>query len=53
MLSFSMADLSSPDPPRQLPAPQPLIQRLQPLVDVLYKLLVASAAALAVWKGLR
>jgi hypothetical protein len=43
-----MADSPSPDPPRR-----PLSQRVQPLVDFLYKLLVASAAAIAVWKGLR
>lgn len=48
-----MADLPPSDPPRQPPAPRRLTQRLLPLADVLYKLLVASAAALAVWKGLR
>ena len=48
MLSFGMAKSSSSDPPRR-----PLGQRLQPVADVLYKLLVASAAAIAIWKGLR
>jgi hypothetical protein len=43
-----MADSPSPDPPRR-----PLAQRLQPVADFLYKLLVASAAAIAIWKGLR
>ena len=41
------------DPPSSQPPRRPLSQRLQPVLDVLYKLLVASAAAIAIWKGLR
>jgi hypothetical protein len=40
----------TPDPGPQRP---PLSTRLQPWVDTLYKLLVATAAALAIWRGLR
>lgn len=50
-----MADSTSPDAPRQDP-PRPsrpsLAQRLQPWVDMLYKLLAALATAVALWKGL-
>jgi hypothetical protein len=37
-----------------VPGPQrpPLSTRLQPWVDTLYKLLVAMAAGLAIWRGL-
>ncbi|WP_165838811.1 hypothetical protein [Roseicella frigidaeris] len=41
-------------PPPALPAPRPpLLQRLRPWADFLQRLLVAIAAALAIWKGLR
>ncbi len=42
-----MADSQPPDPVRR-----PLSQRLQPLVEALYKLILASSAMLAIWKAL-
>ncbi|MBX6742228.1 MAG: hypothetical protein QJR07_00555 [Acetobacteraceae bacterium] len=50
-----MTDSPRPDAPRQDPPcpPRPsLAQRLQPWVDLLYKLLAALAAAVALWKAL-
>ena len=48
-----MPDSAPSDPPtRTRPQRPPLAQRLQPWVDLLYKLLVAAATALALWKGL-
>jgi len=41
----------SKGPPDDPPRP-PLAQRLQPWVDMLYKLLAALATAVALWKGL-
>jgi hypothetical protein len=43
-----MADPHSPPPSRR-----PLSERLQPWAEFLYKMIVASAAAIAIWKGLR
>ncbi|WP_268885226.1 hypothetical protein [Belnapia mucosa] len=43
-----MVDSQPPPPPRR-----PLSQRLQPWAEFLYKMIVASAAAIAIWKGLR
>jgi hypothetical protein len=52
MLSFAMViHPAPPDQPRQ-PDRRNLTRWLQPLVDFCYKLLVATAAAIAVWKGL-
>ena len=42
-----MADSQSPDP-----AQRRLSQRLQPLAELLYKLILASSAMLAIWKAL-
>ncbi|HYZ33333.1 MAG TPA: hypothetical protein VE684_13775 [Crenalkalicoccus sp.] len=40
-----------PEPPR--PPPQPtLLQRLQPWVDLLYKLVAGVAALVAAWRAL-
>jgi hypothetical protein len=51
-----MADSHCPDPSRSTPRPPrprpPLARRLQPWAELLYKLLAAAAAAIAVWKGL-
>jgi hypothetical protein len=42
-----MAESPPPQPPRR-----PLEQRLLPWADLLYKLIAAAAAALAIWKAL-
>ena len=42
-----MADSQKSDPP-----PRPLSQRLQPIAELLYKLILASSAVLAIWKAL-
>ncbi|MBV1797336.1 hypothetical protein [Siccirubricoccus sp. G192] len=48
-----MPDSARTDPPPPTRPPRaPLAQRLQPWVDLLYKLLLAAATALALWKGL-
>lgn len=39
-------------PPAGPPPRAPLMQRLQPWVDLIAKLLTALAAGLAIWKGL-
>jgi hypothetical protein len=40
-------------PPAAAPSPRPsLAQRLQPWVDLLYKLLAMAFLALALWRGL-
>lgn len=55
MLSCGMADRAPPDPPREAgPVPErpSLARRLQPWAELVYKLLIAAGAALALWKGL-
>jgi hypothetical protein len=48
-----MPDSAPTDPPTHARPPRPsLAQRLQPWVDLLYKLIVAGATVLALWKGL-
>jgi hypothetical protein len=42
-----MAKPAPPDPPRR-----PLAPRLLPWAELLYKLVAAAAAALAIWKSL-
>jgi hypothetical protein len=39
--------------PDQMPQRRKLSTRLQPWVEALYKLIVAMAAALAIWRGWR
>jgi hypothetical protein len=39
--------------PDQMPQQRKLSTRLQPWVEIVYKLIMATAAALAIWRGLR
>jgi hypothetical protein len=43
---------SQPDAPPSPPPRPPLVQRIRPWVELLYRLLAAMAAAIAIWNGL-